>query len=792
MVYNFWSNKGAKRRQEKPDASLQASRLSSRITFTLYSSRNYIRIQNMLTLLIILVLYYFIFLLISLWADAQRKLSLVGSVRLFIKIFFKVYRRKRASKSDASSELLSKLKSDDIFIRESTISKLGKEKSEKALNALIETTLHDEHAQVRLHTVETLANINNSKSVLNALIDVAVIDQESSIRAKATSLLGKHHLDGAVSGLTDKLQSEDKSIRARVATALGELKSNRAAGVLMKMLDDEEPSVRQSVLLALGAHGKENVVDVIVKSALKDDSVEVRKNAIEVLGMFASNNGAINGLMEVLKNEEYVELRGNAIEILGFDTTKSEHAVGGVIDALSDENKNIRAKAALALGKIGSNRSIGVLKKALKDSETEVRRNVASALGRIKPEDALEELTLAATTDEDGGVRAMATESLGKILRNEKIFDALVQIALLDERSDESKRAVNALIESLSDEDKNVRIQAAVALGKIKSDTASEALLASASKDEEASVRLKTIEVLSNMGTQSALDTLVTLVSGEQKAREQQQAVNAIIGMLESDDSRTRAQAALKLKDFKSVNAIEALKKSLNDSEWEVRQNATSALGNMESEGVVTTLIPIALKDESAAVRKEATEAISGIQTESAIFALTQIASNKEYDSEHNLACDALREMLSSTQKYIRALAASALGKIKIGYTVHSLEKVLEDEEWEVRLNAVSAIGQINPERARDKLLERASKDANATVRWTAVEALGKISKDTIAENLVDIALADEDNSVRVKAASVLGQMKSDKTLEILREKMRSEDTSTRARAVYVLREMGV
>ena len=109
----------------------------------------------MLTLIIILILYYFIFILISLWADSQRKLSLVGSARLFINIFLKVYRRRRAAKTDTSSRLLSELKSDDIFVRERTVSKLGKEKSEKSINALIETALHDEHAQVRLHTVET-------------------------------------------------------------------------------------------------------------------------------------------------------------------------------------------------------------------------------------------------------------------------------------------------------------------------------------------------------------------------------------------------------------------------------------------------------------------------------------------------------------------------------------------------------------------------------------------------------------------------------------------------------------
>jgi len=174
----------------------------------------------MLTLTIILFLYYLVFIIISIWADTRRELSLVGSARVFVKIFLKVYRKRRSSKADISSRLVSELKSDDIFVRERTISRLGKEKSDKALNALIESTLHDENAQVRLHAVETLANMGNSGSALEALIDVSVIDHESSIRAKAASLLRTHHLNSAVDGLIGKLQSEDKNVRARAATAL--------------------------------------------------------------------------------------------------------------------------------------------------------------------------------------------------------------------------------------------------------------------------------------------------------------------------------------------------------------------------------------------------------------------------------------------------------------------------------------------------------------------------------------------------------------------------------------------
>ncbi len=59
-------------------------------------------------------------------------------------------------------------------------------------------------------------------------------------------------------------------------------------------------------------------------------------------------------------------------------------AVNPLLGALLDSDPVVRARAAIALGKIGDPRAIEPLKAALKDSDSTVRKAVAEALKKIE------------------------------------------------------------------------------------------------------------------------------------------------------------------------------------------------------------------------------------------------------------------------------------------------------------------------------------------------------------------------------------------------------------------------
>jgi len=99
-----------------------------------------------------------------------------------------------------------------------------------------------------------------------------------------------------------------------------------------------------------------------------------------------------------------------------------------LIDAIKDENPDVREAAAYLLGSIADRRAVKPLIKALGDSENEVRQTAAFALGEIKDPRAIEPLT-AALNDYDNLVRDNAATTLKLInyeLKLKENYEAVV------------------------------------------------------------------------------------------------------------------------------------------------------------------------------------------------------------------------------------------------------------------------------------------------------------------------------------------------------------------------------
>ena len=89
-------------------------------------------------------------------------------------------------------------------------------------------------------------------------------------------------------------------------------------------------------------------------------------------------------------------------------------AISPLIDALKDNNPDVRWAAIRALGKLGDPSAVKPIIKALRDEDSGVRKTAAEALGKIGDARATVAL-IAAVDDEDWSVRQAAVESLGKV-----------------------------------------------------------------------------------------------------------------------------------------------------------------------------------------------------------------------------------------------------------------------------------------------------------------------------------------------------------------------------------------
>ena len=273
--------------------------------------------------------------------------------------------------------------------------------------------------------------------------------------------------------------------------------------------------------------------------------------------------------------------------------------------------------------------------------------------------------------------------------------------------------------------------------------------------------------------------------------------VRPLIESLKDKKQEVREKAAEALGNIGDIRALEPLIETLDDKNYPVRNAAALALGMIGDESAVEPLInklnePIFIENESAA------EALGKIGHFRAVKPLISILRhpNRDLSSKANnslveigektfkslnkilndekwpIRCDAicvlgwLRDVravepfidaLNDENDAVRSTAAWALGKIGDVRAVEPLIELLTDDYWLLRKNAVKALGRIGDSRAIEPLILILNYDF-FEMRICAVEALGNIGGDSVVEPLIE-ALKDENKWVKIRAAEVLGKI---------------------------------
>ena len=194
------------------------------------------------------------------------------------------------------------------------------------------------------------------------------------------------------------------------------------------------------------------------------------------MGLFGPNvekmerNRDVAGLIEALNHKEN-EIQDKAQLAL---VRIGAPAVEPLIQTLKDENRNIRWRAAEALGKIGDARAVEPLIQALMYGDSGVRKHIVRALGSIRDAKVIEPLALV-LRDKSSEVRWEAAETLDELgwkpqndVEKAHYLIAKVswgELVILGEPS------IEPLNQALKDDDKHVREAAEEALKKIKSST---------------------------------------------------------------------------------------------------------------------------------------------------------------------------------------------------------------------------------------------------------------------------------------------------------------------------------
>ena len=303
---------------------------------------------------------------------------------------------------------------------------------------------------------------------------------------------------------------------------------------LGEALSDSDASVRLAAVNSLGGLQDPAAIAALAKAMKEDTDARVREAAAWALGEI-DDNRAVPHLLEALKSERTAKVRVKIIESLSSIDDPS--AVSGVSAALKDASVEVRRAAVEALGEFEDVAAIPALASMIHDDDVEVRRNVAQALGQFEETATIEPLT-AMVKDRDAEVRANAIEGLHHF---------------------ENMSLVPIFVAALKDSSAHVREHAADALGNFDELRTAPRALIDALSDPNRDVRRSAAGALANIGDEAAVPALKKLVS--------------------DTDTETRRDAVEALKEIGGAEAVTALMGLLKDPDPEVRKSAAEALG---------------------------------------------------------------------------------------------------------------------------------------------------------------------------------------------------------------------
>lgn len=297
------------------------------------------------------------------------------------------------------------------------------------------------------------------------------------LRGRAAEVLALSRDRAAIPALLEAVKGEYYTVRSRAALALGNIRDAGAIPALLSLLKDKESEVRAAACIAIGKFCDPALFDEIANILLDDPTIEARRAAAVALGE-TRHPAAIPYLMEALRDPFlWYEREDAAVDLLTALERMGEAAVGPLIEALGDPERNVRKFAATVLGNLRDARAVEELGMAVYDLHDEVSRAAAEALAQFG---------------------APAVGVLGEALSHPEA--AVREHAVLGLGKIQDARVVPLLIEMLNDPERIVRKQAIRSLGQLRDERSISALkdIAADRSDREMSALAKeTIEKLS-------------------------------------------------------------------------------------------------------------------------------------------------------------------------------------------------------------------------------------------------------------------------------------------------------
>lgn len=547
------------------------------------------------------------------------------------------------------------------------------------------------------------------------------------------------------------------------------LDGNSIAGLMVTVEDVTERLERERELTTRLTQGDEatrldaaeaisvdNAFDATpLLGALSDESWRVRRVAVEGVSQRAAPEAIAALLSSVVQNHHNASLLNSALQVL---TASDVDTLSPLLELLSGPNADLRMQAALALGEQRDERAVAALVNALNDDNTNVRYHVIEALGKLAAVAAIDKLAEIAAS-KDFFLSYAALDALTKIGHGGVVprVVALLEDELLREP------ALN-LLGQLGDESVVPSLTALLNTPNAPTDAIADTLATLSDRYQEQFGEGSYIADLARneiapVGIQNLLDALETpgkenlrsiaLVLGWLRRPGVDQALTRLMGR---DDLRNEIIDAL-VQHGSTTLAL--LIEQLKAEDLEVRRSAVVALGRIGDARATGPLLDV-LQEKSLALETS--------------NALAQIGDAR--------AVDGLLGLIGNDDASIRQAAVNALNSLAPSSLSKRMIPLLHDPDPNVRESAVKIVGYFGYPGSADELLDRCN-DENERVRSAAIEHLPYIEDPRTLAALIR-AIKEGTPAARAAAARAFGNVDSAEAVKYLIEALADEDVWVR------------
>jgi HEAT repeat protein len=227
------------------------------------------------------------------------------------------------------------------------------------------------------------------------------------VRAEAGEFLGESGTPEAVADLLVLLKDPDPKVRWSAARGLGRLGDPKTVPVLLGSLEGDR-SVPVDVV-ADAVFGIRDCPVALLRDGLHSPSVPSRALTVELLGRFQAL-AAADEVIQLLGHDPSVEVRARAARALG--RMGSPRATSALLSSVDEGPVAMRAQAVWALGEIGAPEALPVLRATVMGPSRHMVELAAAALAAIGPPGiaVLVELAAGDGASAAGAARALAAQ----------------------------------------------------------------------------------------------------------------------------------------------------------------------------------------------------------------------------------------------------------------------------------------------------------------------------------------------------------------------------------------------